>query len=75
MATTDMVTGRIYTPNVTISPLSYRQLLDMKNIGVTSIRIDFEDASGLWKDRVQAYKNILQWCSDLGIKVLGLINT
>lgn len=75
MATADMVTGRIYTPNVTVSPLSYRQLLDMKNIGVTSIRIDFEDASGIWKDRVQAYKNILQWCSDLGMKVLGLINT
>ena len=75
MATTDMVTGRIYTPNDTISPLSYRQLLDMKNIGVTSIRIDFEDASGIRTDRVQAYKNILQWCSGLGIKVLGLINT
>jgi hypothetical protein len=75
MATTDMVTGRIYTPNNTISPLSYYQLLDMKNIGVTSIRVDFEDASGIWKDRVQAYKNILQWCSALGIKVLGLINT
>lgn len=68
-----MVTGRKYVATDSATPLTKRQLQDMKNMGANTIRIEFEDAQGAWGDRVQAYKNILQWATELNMKVIGLL--
>lgn len=72
-ASTGIVSGRIYTSNDSIAPLSYRQLQDLKNIGVTTIRIEFEDRDGQDTARVAAYKNVIKWAGQLGIKVIGVL--
>jgi len=72
-----MVTGRIYLGgnvlNTTQAPLNYRQLQDLKNIGVSTIRIEFEDHQGADTALVTAYKNIVKWAGQLGIKVIGVL--
>jgi len=73
-ATTGIVTGRIYTAGDSIAPLTYRQLQDLKNIGVSTIRIEFEDRDGQLTDRVAAYKNVIKWSGQLGIKVIGVLS-
>ncbi|MGI8806566.1 MAG: hypothetical protein ACR2KK_01685 [Acidimicrobiales bacterium] len=68
-----MVTGRKYTAGDSATPLTQRQLQDMKNMGVATVRVEFEDVQGARTDRVQAYHNILQWSSSLNLKVIGVL--
>jgi hypothetical protein len=70
---TGIVTGRIYTSANTTAPLSFRQLQDMRNIGATTIRMEFEDRDGLDTARTAAYKNIVKWAGQLGLKVIGVL--
>jgi hypothetical protein len=72
-ATTGIVTGRIYTSGDSTAPLNFRQLQDLKNIGVNTIRVEFEDRDGQDPARVTAYKNVIKWSGQLGIKVIGVL--
>lgn len=72
-----IVTGRIYTGSDTIAPFTKRQLQDMGNLGANTIRIEFEDGltgNGTGNTaRIAAYRSILQWADELGIKVIGVL--
>lgn len=69
-----LVAGRSHTTNQTRVPLTERHIREMKALGATTIRVEFEDRNGIWTDRVAAYQNILGWTDKHGLKVIGLIN-
>jgi hypothetical protein len=73
-----IVTGRNYVPGTTRSPLTKRQLQDMRNMGATTIRLEFEDelnGNGTGRtEHINAYRNVLQWAGEVGLKVIGVLS-
>jgi hypothetical protein len=74
MASVGVVTGRFYTADDSIAPLSQRQLQSLRNLGVTSIRIEFEDKQGARVNYVNAYKGVIKAAGALGISVIGVLS-
>ncbi|QSQ22314.1 cellulase family glycosylhydrolase [Pyxidicoccus parkwayensis] len=72
---TGVVTGWIYTDITSIQQLGTRQLDDLKSIGTTTIRVEFiypSDANERTR-YLTAYKNIVQWAGERGIRVIGVL--
>jgi hypothetical protein len=70
---TGAVSGRVYTPQDSTASLSLRQLQDLRALGLSSVRVEFEDRDGAAADRVAAYKQLLVNARKAGLQVIGVL--